>query len=269
MRILAATGGAPHSDEAVRLGGSIQQLTGGELTVLTVIKQETEREQGEAVLAQAEGLVTAVAMQTRLRIGRPAEEIIREVEASGYDLLVIGERAHHGLARRLLAPTAEKLVARMPCPVLIARGKVRPLQRALVCESGRIPSLLTRLINQLSPLLRHVDELTVLHVMSQMAAAPGVSGWELRADAQELIEKHTPEGSLLEDHLIRLEQLNVRLAAKVRHGLVVKEILAEARSGDYDLVVIGAHQSKGWERFLLDDLAHDLINHADRPLLVI
>jgi nucleotide-binding universal stress UspA family protein len=114
-----------------------------------------------------------------------------------------------------------------------------------------------------------VDELTVLHVMSQIAAAPGIPGWELRADAQELIHKHTPEGSLLESDLARLAQLNVRLAAKVRHGLVVREILAESRSGDYDLVVIGAHQGKGWERYLLDDLAHEIISFADRPLLVV
>jgi nucleotide-binding universal stress UspA family protein len=83
------------------------------------------------------------------------------------------------------------------------------------------------------------------------------------------MEKHTPEGSLLEDDLARLGKLNVRLEAKVRHGLVVKEILAEAKSGGYDLVVIGAHQGKGWERFLLDDLAHEIISYGDRPLLVI
>jgi nucleotide-binding universal stress UspA family protein len=96
-----------------------------------------------------------------------------------------------------------------------------------------------------------------------------VPGWELRAGAEELIQKHTPEGSLLKEDLERLEALNVRLQAKVRHGLVVKEILDEARSGDYDLVVIGAHEGKGWERYLLDDLARELINHADRPLLVV
>jgi nucleotide-binding universal stress UspA family protein len=129
--------------------------------------------------------------------------------------------------------------------------------------------LLNRLINQLSPLLKKVDKLTALHVMSQIAAAPGVRGWELRASANELIEKHTVEGSLLEADLVRLAKLNVRLEAKVRHGLVVREILDEMQSGDYDLVVIGAHQGRGWERFLLDDLAHELISQADRPLLVV
>jgi nucleotide-binding universal stress UspA family protein len=55
----------------------------------------------------------------------------------------------------------------------------------------------------------------------------------------------------------------------VRHGLVVDEIQAEARSGDYDLVVIGAHRGEGWRRILLDDLAHQIIVEMDRPVLVV
>jgi nucleotide-binding universal stress UspA family protein len=54
----------------------------------------------------------------------------------------------------------------------------------------------------------------------------------------------------------------------VRHGLVVDEILAEASEGDHDLIVIGAHQAEGLMRFLLDDVAHQIIGHADRPILV-
>jgi nucleotide-binding universal stress UspA family protein len=270
MRILIATGGASHSDVAVRLGGILHQKTGGTITLLTVIKHETERTQAEAILVRAKTLITTMPVtQTRIRIGRPAEEIVREAQRGGCDLIIVGERSQHGLARQLLAPTAERVIGHMPCPVLIARGQPRPLRRVLVCEGGRDPSLLNRLLNRLSLLLKHADELTVLHVMSQIAAAPGIPGWELRADAQELMQKHTPEGSLLEDDLARLTKLNVRLEAKVRHGLVVREILAEARHGDYDLVVIGAHQGRGWERYLLDDLAHEIISFADRPLLVI
>ena len=49
---------------------------------------------------------------------------------------------------------------------------------------------------------------------------------------------------------------------------MVDEILAEASEGDYDLNVIGAHQAEGLMRFLLDDVAHQVISHADRPVLV-
>jgi len=269
MRILVATGGAPHTDEAIHLGRVVCEMSNGLLTLLTVIKHEVERTQAEAILVRAKTLMPHMEAQTCIRMGRAAEEIIREAEEGAYQLVILGERMRHRLAGRLPAPTAEQVISHMPCPVLIARGRSRPLRRVLVCESGRDPSLLNRLITRLSMLLKYVDELTVLHVMSQIAAAPGVPGWELRADARELIEKQTPEGSLLEDDLVRLEALNVRLEAKVRHGLVVREILTEAQSGDYDLVVIGAHQWKGWERYLLDNLANEIIDHADRPLLVV
>ena len=67
----------------------------------------------------------------------------------------------------------------------------------------------------------------------------------------------------------RLERLGIQARAEVRHGLVVDEILAEARRGNYDLVVIGAYRGEGWQRILLDDLAHRLIVQLDRPVLIV
>lgn len=270
MRILIATGGAPHSDPALRIGGFIFEAMGASITLLTVIKNESARVQAEAILDRAATLLPPGARpQNKIRLGQPAAQIVQEVRESNHDLLILGERVHHGLAKRILAPTVEKVMEQMPCPVLIARGQVRPLKRLLVCEGGRDPSLLQRLIAQLSALLTAAEMLTVLHVMSQMAAGPGVEGWELRAEAEELMEEHTPEGKLLEQDMERLAALSVKPEAKVRHGLVVTEILNEARSGDYDLVVIGAHQGKRWERFLLDDLAQEIVDHVDRPVLVV
>ncbi|MFN2278232.1 MAG: universal stress protein [Candidatus Promineifilaceae bacterium] len=46
-------------------------------------------------------------------------------------------------------------------------------------------------------------------------------------------------------------------------------MLNEARDGAYDLLVIGSHQARGWQRFLLDDLAHQIVVQADRPVLVV
>lgn len=271
MRILIATGGAPHSDLAVRLGGWLAEATGSQATVLTVIRREGEREQARSVLARTSEMMGGAANTARtvIRLGQPAEQIVREAEEGDYNLIVLGDRLHHGFAARLLAPTTERVIARKPCPVLVAREQSRPLRRLLVCEAGREPAVLTRLLEQLMPLVKVAEELTVLHVMSQIAAGPGVAGWELQADAEELIEKETREGRLLEQDLQTLQKLNVRPRATVRHGLVVHEILTEARSGDYDLLVIGAHEVGGWERFLLDDLAKQIIHQADRSVLIV
>ena len=228
------------------------------------------RSRAQEILARAATLLPPdAAIEPKIRVGQPAAEIIREAHESNQELIILGERLHPAPAKRILAPTVERVLEQSPCPSLIARGVIRPPKQVLLCEAGRDPSLLKRLLAQLRPMLAIAEAVTVLHVMSQMAAGPGVSGWELEAGAEELIEERTPEGRILEEDLQQLAELQVQLQPKVRHGLVVREILSEAHSGDYDLVVIGANRGAGWQRFLLDDLAQEIIDQADRPVLVI
>jgi nucleotide-binding universal stress UspA family protein len=250
------------------MGNIIYQLTGGTITLLTVINDENEKDRAETSLLQAEKLIDIPKsqIQTRIRAGQPVEEIT--AEAAGYDLVIIGEPARNRFINRQRAPIAEELLAHVACPLLITRGYPAPVRKLLFCESGHEPSLADDLTAKMPSLIKQADQVTVLHVMSQIAAGPGVAGWALRADAETLIEEHTPEGQLLEEEVSQLEQLDIHSEAKVRHGLVVRELLDEARSGGYDLVVIGAHPGTGWERFLLGDLAREIIGRIDRPLLV-
>jgi len=271
MRILAATGGATHSDTAVLLGTSLAHSTNSAITLLTIIRHQEERSQAEAILTRAATLAArqGITAQKQIRTGQAAAAIVAEAKEGKYDLVIVGERQNHKLLKRLSGPTVDRIIARMPCPILIARSNVKKISRLLLCEGGRVPSLLDRFVNQLSPLLQATEELTVLHVMSQMAAAPGIPGWELRADAAELIAQRTHEGELLAHDAATLKQLPVHLHTKIRHGLVVDEILAEASAGTYDLIVIGAHQGSTWERFLLDDLARQIVTKSNTSILVV
>lgn len=270
MRILIATDGSQHSDVAVHTGAYLAQVTRGELTLITVISQEGQREQALAILSRARAILKpkATAVKPRIRTGKAAEEILLEAREGEYALIVLGDRPRHGLSA-LLPPTTERVIARKPCPVLIARGQARPLRRVLVCEGGREPTLLCRLNGRLAPLFASFTDVSVLHVMSQIAASHGADEWQLEAGAEELIARHTPEGQLLEQDLALLESKRIKLQAIVRHGLVVEGILAEARREDCDLVVIGAHESRGWEHYLLDDLAHEILTKIDRSVLIV
>lgn len=271
MRILVATGGAAHSDTAVRLGAYLANKTNSHLTLLTVIHSEADRPQAEAILKRATTLTAPyqIVPQKQIGLGAVAPEIVQVAQKGQYDLVILGDRPGHRLIKRLLGPTADRVIAHMPCPVLIARKDASTLDRILLCEGGREPSLLERLQARLDPLLRVAAEITVLHVMSQITAAPGVAGWELRADAAELMAKHTREGELLTHDAEVLQAIPLHLQAKVRHGLVVDEVVAEAKHEGYNLVVIGAHQGRGWERYLLDDLAHQIVTKIDTSVLVI
>lgn len=269
MRILIATGGEPHSEVAVQMGAYVVATTGGTPTLLTVRSPKAAASPSEQALSSAGRFLSASPdLEGRVRTGQPAEEIVREADMGEYDLIILAERPGRLLVRRILGSTVERVIAHAPCPVLIAR-KATPLRRILICEGGRDGFLLQQLTSQLAPLLDGVDQIMVLHVMSQIAATPSIAGWELQADAEDHILRHTPEGNLLVKDVQTLVQAGLQSQVKIRHGLVVDEIVSEAKEGEYDLVVIGAHLDGGWQRLLLDDLAHQIIRHTPQSLLVI
>ena len=275
MKILMATGGSPHSEAAIGFGSCLLHACRTEptVTVLTVIKREAAYAEANLILTHARQLLAleTQTVQTKVLVGHPAEEILREAEEGGYDLLIMGEREQHKfMTRFVLGSTTIRVVEHAPSPVIIAKGKIGALHRLLLCDSGADnSSLLGRFTDQLAGLLRGDEKVTILHVMSQIGAGPGVIGKQLRAEAETLMAEHTPEGEILERDIQILKQLGIHPEPKVRHGLVVDEILAEAREGDHDLVVIGTSPGQGWRRILLDDLAHQIITKMDRPILVV
>lgn len=272
MRILIATGGSGHSDLAVQLGNAFTEAVGGEAVILHVVREKSDKEHGEGLLKRARRLWAPhqLTPEVKMHVGEPAAEIVREAREGNYRLIVIGERIHHRILSRLLSPTGERVIAQAPCPVLVAKGLTREFQNILVCDSGSAEQpLIGRFTSALPELLTPETEVTVLHVMSQMGAAPGVRAWQLRADADSLIRAQTPEGELLVHDLELLERSPAHSEAKVRHGRVVDEILAEAESDTYDLVVIGTHRMQGWQRLLLDDIARQVIHDVQRPILII
>ncbi|MDH4208665.1 MAG: universal stress protein, partial [Anaerolineae bacterium] len=86
---------------------------------------------------------------------------------------------------------------------------------------------------------------------------------------ESLLDTDAREAVHLRKDLRILEDLRVPSVAKVRHGLVVDEILEAAREGDYDLIVTGAHVASGLQRFMLTDTTEQIVLGSDRPVLVV
>ncbi len=262
-----------NAEVVLRLGAQLASLTDRPATLLTVVRHASERDAAADALRQActTQMPDVPVAEVKVRVGRPADEILREAEEGRYGLLVIGEQQWSSRTLRLFDSVAERLARYAPCPILVAKGAGGTLRRVLVCDSGAIaPSVLERLAaTGLLGLLGPATEVIVLHVMSQISAAPGIAGLELDADASDLIREHAPEGVLLEHDVKVLESGGLHPQAKVRHGFVVDEILDESCGGGYDLVVIGAHRDQRWQRLLLDDIAREIIVQCDRPVLVL
>lgn len=272
MRVLLATGGPGQTELAIQQLRLLVESIPVQPIVLTVIKHAEEKPEGAQILAHAAERLDPVfdKVEYKTRIGQPWEEIVREGESGNYDLILMGQRQSRPLLTRIRGLVTQKVVARTTLPVLIAKREARPFHRILICDSGaQSPTLLQQFRERLPEILANAATITVLHVMSQISAAPRVKGDDLLASAEQLMQAGTHEGTFLEQDLAYLSKMKLQLHAKVRHGLVVDEIAEEARSDEYDLVVIGAHRDEGLPRFLLDDLAHELVLEVNRAILVV
>jgi nucleotide-binding universal stress UspA family protein len=292
MRFLIATGGSKHSDVAVQAGLNLARCTNSSVTILTVIKDPKQRREAQRILERAlagsakampatvgpdrpvEGSAAArprLHIETKIRLGHPAEEIVNEAGEGDYRLMVVGTWPERHLLHGLLAPTTERVVMQAPCPVLVAKGDLSSIAHILLCVSGASSSSrAAALLQDMAECVGRRLNITVLHVMSQISVGPDSSDdWQLVASAEELIEGQAPEGRWLRQEVERLKRTPAQVQARVRHGLVVDEVLMEALEGKCDLIVIGAHRRAGWQRFLLDDLTHQLVVRADRPVLIV
>ncbi len=270
MRVLICTDGSRYAEEAMRFGGLIAKGAKAHLTLLGVIEGPNETEKVRKSLERARDLLAqdVAALETKTKRGHAAEEILSETEEREYDLVVVGSRGRRGITRFLLGSTAARIVQHASISVLIVKGKRLSLRRILICTAGaergeedvRSGGMIARSTGA---------EVTILHVMSQLPLAPEARLEDLEATKEELLKRETPEAVHLRKGLQILRELGVGGEVKIRRGLVVNEILAEAEEGDYDLLVIGAHAAPGLYRFLLDDLTTQIVLGSQRPVLVV
>ncbi|HSJ54418.1 MAG TPA: universal stress protein, partial [Anaerolineae bacterium] len=239
-------------------------------TILGVLENPSERKLLDRALAQGqEWLAGAPPPELKVRKGHAAEEILKEAEAGAYDLVVLGARGRRGITRFLMGSTAERIARHSSLPVLIVRGWLTKIEKILICTAAGEPGLAAvETGGRLAALVG--AEVTVLHVMSQVPATylstRDLEDLEGRAD--DLMAHRSREGVHLKKALALLGDMGVSARARVRHGLVVDEIMHEACGQPYDMVVIGTHIAPGWMRFLLEDVTRQLISCIDRAILV-
>jgi nucleotide-binding universal stress UspA family protein len=272
MKILIVLSNLLSNDELLTFGGMFAQQTEIPLTVLAVVGSDKESHLADAKknLAEAQAKLNLPNLVTKFRIGDLCEQVKHEVEQENFELVIIGERNTSYIDRWIHRFPSAVVAENVPCSAIVFKGKAKPIRRILLCDSGAgRASVLSQFTAQLARILPGDENVTILHVMSQISAGPGVTGKNLRANTDELIEEHTREGLLVEADVQALHDLGIHSSPMVRHGLVVDEILAEARSGDYDLVIVGAHEYQPPKTFLLENIARQILRKINKPILIV
>jgi nucleotide-binding universal stress UspA family protein len=282
LHILLYVDDTPLAEQSVRYAAPLIAASRATVTLLAVANSTAEQERVREALARAQQLLPAPAQEI-MRPGRGAHELLREAETGGYDLIVVRSRGRRGWQRLAFGSVAARLARYSPIPVIIVKGPARPaIRRLLACSAANVPSdRVARWSGRLAGWLN--AELTLMHVMSQLALSPRASLDQLNDTAEEAIAQQTREGQqmvrqmeVVRSHAQQAAAREAVVRAKLRHGLVVDEVTAEAIQGDYDLVIIGGHQApatfEGADRmrtYLLEDVADQIIMALQRPVMVV
>jgi nucleotide-binding universal stress UspA family protein len=134
MKILVATDGLPHSDDALDLAVDLAKRLGASLTVITVnvalltrgvrsfMLEDAELERILAAAQQRARQAGLAKVETVMAQGRDVSAtVVDYAEDNGIDHIVVGTGGPSFAARLLLGSVSSAIIARAHCPVTVAR----------------------------------------------------------------------------------------------------------------------------------------------------
>lgn len=139
-KILVATDGSANSERALLEAKKYAEHSGGNLTILNIIKplgyttwgyqtisieetNETLEKEGEKLLKNSLQLFEDFKgeVNAKFRRGNPADEILNEAEEGDYDLIIMGSRGLGAFSRTILGSVSNKVLNHTKRNVLIVK----------------------------------------------------------------------------------------------------------------------------------------------------
>jgi nucleotide-binding universal stress UspA family protein len=217
---------------------------------------KARRDAGEEALEHLYDAVRSRGLRVRLERrdaprGRVAEELAGAAGAFGADVVVLGGPRHGDLYELFKGSVGQRLAARLDTPLLIAgAGAARApgeVRRVLVAVDGGEPS--RRAVAAAISLAAPETEVTAIHVDTPVLAPRTCAPYQ--------------------------EALSTLRAAGVRtHGHRVASLFAGATIAhladqlDADLVVLGSRRLPRVPALLLGSVAHEVVAHSRRTVLL-
>jgi nucleotide-binding universal stress UspA family protein len=282
--ILIGTSLGESSDAVVRHGAEVARATGAtpwliHVYALPAYPSELAGMDRRWVEEQEDALREALAEQARrtgladlpgyepanllVEPGTPPREISRVAEEIGADLVVVGAMEKNAWLRLVLGSTAEGVIRRLSCPVLVLRSDATFPPRRVEIPVDLSPAsenalrLGTDFLARMNVPLTDAEVLFVLNPF-EVAGSPHFTAEQIERFAGEELrrfEKACCSGAVPRSHL--------------RTGSAQEEILKTLDERKTDLVVLGTHGRSGFERFVLGSVTVGVMHRAHCSLLVV
>lgn len=199
--------------------------------------------------------------------GHPVATLTDTVLAQHIDLLAIGARGSNPLHHLLVGTTAERLLRKVACPLLVVRhASEKAYQRALIpLDFSPWSQRAVGLARQLAP----SAQLVLMHSFSipfeeklRFAGVDDATLVHYREKARNEARQHMLDFVLT--HGLQENEYQLCLT----EGDASQHILTQARERGCDLIVIGKHGRQAAEELLLGSVTKHVVSEAECDVLV-
>jgi nucleotide-binding universal stress UspA family protein len=222
---------------------------------------------------------SGIAIDTVIREGGPAGEILDQATSMNADLLVIGTHGRSGFERLLLGSVTEKVLRKATCPVMtvprrlpeaVPAGPV--LYKRILCPIDFSDSSL-RALDYAMSLAREADgHLAVLHVIShefENVMADVLVTDEHTTVAEYRRQREDDIRRRLKDAVPEGVATYCTVEAMVTRGKPSREILRVAAEQNIDLIVIGVQGRAAVDLTLFGSTTQHVVRGATCPVLTL
>jgi len=299
MKILLAVDGSSYSEVATGLVKALKIGRKAEATVLTVIPEhvfvgghsladflgrsaalksevrKAEEEKALELVSQPSKSLTArgLKVETVVRRGSPADEIVKTCRSIQADLVVVGLKGTSDAPDFLLGGVAQKVMKYVPCSVLVAKKETKAINRVLLpLDGSKHSNEVVRFLLHM-PLPHHAEVLLMTVVQSFASAFVKTYTLDPERDRRIVAEFQKAEEEAAQRLMTEAESEfrkgGYKVSVTVARGDPSQEILREAARRKVDLIALGAKGLTGVRGFLLGSVAQRVARYARPSVLIV
>lgn len=278
--VLIGTSLGEESDPVVRAGLSLARAAGARVFLAHAAQLEPlvgyevgagpdlEREQIARCQKGLREQIARLGIEERelagstVRVGAPYRILLEASRQAGAGLIVVGATAAGWFSSGTLGSTAERVVRKATCPVLVVRDGLRVPPRSVLVPVD---------LSTLSADSFHCG----LHLLAQLAGSGDSEVRALYASASQPpascadTEALPAAGELRRFILENRPETPFKVETAVRAGEARAAILQELEEHPADLVIVGTHGRGGLDRWIIGSVAMGVVRKAPCSVLVI
>lgn len=216
---------------------------------------------------------------TEVRIGQPAEQIVRTAERQGMTLIIMATHGYNGLRRWALGSVTDKVVQSAKTPVFIVRGVAAAPTELPSIKRIMVPLDGSELARQALPCALELATCAHAELLLLRAVSPrlpevyeigGISGQGLPLYSEvNWAEQRRLVASDLDATAGKFRHYDVPIVTHVMDGHPAEVIVDETTRHHVDVIVMATHGYSGIQRWALGSVADKVLHATQTPLVLI